>query len=522
MLTYYSTYNSNLPEQPNPYNGDVLLGLASTGPDITGDGVVNTNDLLAADRLRTNRQRWRNEQAPFGHLLNFFMTASGPAQVVPWSQPSDPGDPAADPPIDPQSANPNIVGVVAYGAPHYYRLLDYVHVPSRFTATDKLMSPQVFGGVTTDLSVSAILPEDPRRGLAAPCNRLDNYREPGRVNLNTVVGRGDAAEPADVWSEVYDGLMHRQQDFSHFVDFNNDNVNDSLLRAGHLGPAWRDVAVSRRGYAQIDFDPAANLLDYDARLLHSDFPTFFANPLRSPNESLNVPLAQMQRHGPDSGWLRAHPLTPGEDGAWSQRGVDDAIIEKSGDGAFDIDGIRDDAGEAGGANDFPLLRDPAGFSTSLPDTMLTNFDRTTDAQSIPTPAFAGASTDPSLNTERNPSLRYQNLTKLANTATTRSGAYAIWITVGYFEVTPAHQDPIIANRYSLSPANPAPTDPAVSDLFYRIYQDGYTIGKELGIETGDTRRARGFYIVDRTLPVAFKPGDDLNVEQAVILRRRIE
>jgi hypothetical protein len=44
----------------------------------------------------------------------------------------------------------------------------------------------------------------------------------------------------------------------------------------------------------------------------------------------------------------------------------------------------------------------------------------------------------------------------------------------------------------------------------------------MGIDTGNARRHRAFYIVDRTLPVAFKPGSDLNVEQMIRLRRRIE
>ena len=56
----------------------------------------------------------------------------------------------------------------------------------------------------------------------------------------------------------------------------------------------------------------------------------------------------------------------------------------------------------------------------------------------------------------------------------------------------------------------------------QVYPEGYQLGQEVGIETGDTRRHRGFYIVDRTLPVGFKPGEDLNVENMIRLRRRIE
>ena len=48
------------------------------------------------------------------------------------------------------------------------------------------------------------------------------------------------------------------------------------------------------------------------------------------------------------------------------------------------------------------------------------------------------------------------------------------------------------------------------------------LGREIGLDTGENQRHRGFYIVDRTRPVAFKPGEDLNVDDAVLLRRRIE
>ena len=48
------------------------------------------------------------------------------------------------------------------------------------------------------------------------------------------------------------------------------------------------------------------------------------------------------------------------------------------------------------------------------------------------------------------------------------------------------------------------------------------VSEELGSETGDVKRPRGFYIIDRTEEVGFKPGEDLNVEKTIRLRRRIE
>ena len=38
---------------------------------------------------------------------------------------------------------------------------------------------------------------------------------------------------------------------------------------------------------------------------------------------------------------------------------------------------------------------------------------------------------------RNPSFRYQALQKLGSVVSNHSNVFAVWITVGYFEVTPA-------------------------------------------------------------------------------------
>jgi hypothetical protein len=54
------------------------------------------------------------------------------------------------------------------------------------------------------------------------------------------------------------------------------------------------------------------------------------------------------------------------------------------------------------------------------------------------------------------------------------------------------------------------------------YPEGYMLSKEAGVETGENRRIRGFYIIDRSLPVGYEPGVDHNLEQIIRLRRRIE
>jgi hypothetical protein len=76
----------------------------------------------------------------------------------------------------------------------------------------------------------------------------------------------------------------------------------------------------------------------------------------------------------------------------------------------------------------------------------------------------------------NPAHNLYTATRLANTATTRSNVYGVWITV----------------RESVA------NDPDSIKLH------------------------RAFYIFDRSLPVAFEPGQDHNVWDAVLLRRIIQ
>ena len=76
---------------------------------------------------------------------------------------------------------------------------------------------------------------------------------------------------------------------------------------------------------------------------------------------------------------------------------------------------------------------------------------------------------------------------MGNMVTTRSSVFAIWITVGYFQV----------------------------DQFGRL-------GAEIADESGGVVRNRGFYIVDRSIPVAFEPGKNHNVDNAVLVRSIIE
>ncbi|MFN9712751.1 MAG: hypothetical protein ACK57G_02970, partial [Planctomycetota bacterium] len=88
--------------------------------------------------------------------------------------------------------------------------------------------------------------------------------------------------------------------------------------------------------------------------------------------------------------------------------------------------------------------------------------------------------------QRNAFTRYQRAMRLPNLVTDQSNVFAVWVTVGLFEY-----DPI----------------------------NGF--GREYVNASGEEQRERSFYIIDRTVPVGFSPGEDLNTEKTILLRRKI-
>ena len=430
----------------------------------------------AANAIVTNAVRWAGFRSPFGHLANFAATATTPADVD--------RDAMGVPKLD---ANGN---VQAFGAPNFYRILDYVQVPSRYVGTDTMLNAETFNDVPTYVSASEPIgtdissPADPRYNFQPPFNKVSRERDPGRVNLNTVTGRRippTATAAAQIWSEVFDGIMHRV----------HDNDPSSTTQLGHLGPAWRDIVISRRGYPQVNADGSGPIEKAGAVAapdtfefgLHKDFPSVFSNPFRSSDAGDLVPLANMVMSGVQASSLRSHHFNRGTDNVW---GANNGDARAAG---FGDDELVMKAGESG----IPLL------SASLGN------------PNVPAPW---------MDADRNPYMMYQPMSRLGNLVTNRSGVFAVWITVGYFEVEPAPKaDPTLADW-----GNQALKDRCGGDisLYNRIYPDGYMLGRELGSDTGDVKRPRGFYIIDRTEEVGFKPGEDLNVEKLIRLRRRIE
>jgi hypothetical protein len=282
----------------------------------------------------------------------------------------------------------------AVGArPEFHRLFDYVGVPSRFAGTTDLLDPTEFS-VGTD------------HRLHPPFNKLSRYREPGKINLNTIYD-------ARVWDALTDGVF----------GLTTPTVPPALPA---LPQRWTKFWESRRGYAlpasAAEFDPT--------------YPTIFANPFRPSGANPFVPPVP-----------QTLPAT-GTDRLVQDRDVDVTLLRP----------------ERGGTD--PLLAISATGSAAHVD--------------------AG----------RNPYFRYAGLQKIENSVTTRSNVYAIWVTVGYFEVKPV---PISAT-----------------------HPDGWELGPEVGTDTGEMKRHRAFYLYDRTIPVGFERGETLNVEDGLLIQRYLD
>jgi hypothetical protein len=108
------------------------------------------------------------------------------------------------------------------------------------------------------------------------------------------------------------------------------------------------------------------------------------------------------------------------------------------------------------------------------------------------PLFGPSSENPpdnlAMNYDRSSYFRNIVRQRLANLTTTRSSVFAVWVTVGFFEVD----------------------------------QNNGMILSEVGLEDGSAQRHRGFFMVDRSIPVAFEPGKNHDVEDCVLIESIIE
>lgn len=153
--------------------------------------------------------------APFAHLLNFYQTS-----------PANGGT-----------------------AANFYRIFDYVEVPSRYINSEKWFNSANFA---TNTGAEFFRP---------PYNKISRFQDPGRLNLNTISG-------PEVWG----------------------TPNQDGGVSGGRGPAWNDIELSRRGFAASGTNP--------------NYPTRFCNPFRAAGAADLVPIPEMRVAGVDAGLMR--------------------------------------------------------------------------------------------------------------------------------------------------------------------------------------------------------------------------
>ena len=233
-------------------------------------------------------------------------------------------------------------------------------------------------------------------------------------------------------------------------------------------------------------------------------PTIYTNPFRSYCNPLRAPMAGMLNR------LKLSPATGNSPSAAPLLFVDATMLRRS-----------DPDVNYGSEPVFTLNTYGWGsFGATIPVTTAlgTSRDDRHNGGTLPTQTASLLAAAPTpqakINVEitssyndpnRNPFFRYYPLQKIGASATTHSNVYAVWVTVGYFEVQKI-------------PANPTQwtVDARVAN------PDGYQLVRELYSDVGGAQRNRAFFIIDRSIPVGFQRGQNLNVDKAILLRRIIQ
>ena len=114
------------------------------------------------------------------------------------------------------------------------------------------------------------------------------------------------------------------------------------------------------------------------------------------------------------------------------------------------------------------------------------------------------------NTAINPYTALENVMRLSDVTTTRSNVFAVWTTVGYFNVEKFDDFDALQGKY------PALTHINSADMFKAVYPDGCVLGVEKGLDDGTVKRYRAFYLIDRSIPVDFSRGNVQDMDKVIL------
>jgi large repetitive protein len=148
---------------------------------------------------------------------------------------------------------------------------------------------------------------------------------------------------------------------------------------------------------------------------------------------------------------------------------------------------------------------PGANAATLTNVTTTPGTPVTPGPSLPAgtsnPYLGSGSTATNIDQRQHPYWRTEQLQKMINLTTSRTHQYAVWITIGFFEVK--RQGDL--GMFSYNP-----------QLAFDI------LGPEIGAANGKSTRFRGFYLVDRLQLTGFNPSSPSAFRSAVVYRQRIQ
>jgi len=405
--TLYGTYNAG---DPHPMEGYPTNGGNNIQPfpwiPINNRLFASPAELLLVPSSSPNRLMWefsistgdpapfyqedaskRSFGRPFGHLLNFFFSSATNSKYD-----------------GVRTAQDN-----SQACSNYFRLFDFVTVPSKFSGSEIFLRPNNINSNNTSLTNFAqeFYPFYP------PFNKVPTYREAGRINLNTI---------------------------SDFQDWTWRGVMNSFPGTGTTwNTTYGNLIESRQGFGTTAFNLSTNNYPTLPK------PSFVSNPFRSFGNSYRTPV-------------------------------------------------------------------PVNYASGAPNLIDSTLFRPFGSAAGSEPMFTYQATASYNNSQRNAYFRFLPYQRLMNVTTTKSNVYAAWVTVGYFQV----------RRRVWQDSLPVHSSVTNVSEFTAAYPDGYEILGELGADTGNVRRHRGFFLIDRSLPVGFIRGERTNAINTVLLKRIIE
>jgi hypothetical protein len=120
----------------------------------------------------------------------------------------------------------------------------------------------------------------------------------------------------------------------------------------------------------------------------------------------------------------------------------------------------------------------------------------------PAPIVPGSATPTNTDDRQHPYWRSEMLQKAMNLTTVRTHQYAVWITIGFFEVRRQGDIGMIGQ--------------GLPQLAFDA------MGPEIGALNGQNVRFRGFFLIDRLQLTGFNPGNIGAFHSAIVYRKVIQ